>query len=733
MMDLFNLVAKLTLDKSEFEKDIGGLDKTLGTAAKVGGAAIAATTGAVVAFGASSVKAGAEFDKAMAQVAATSGKSVDEIGELREFAQEMGATTAFSATQAAEALNYMALAGYDSETSMKMLPNVLNLAAAGGMELATASDMVTDAQTALGLSLDETQTMVDQMAKASSTTNTSVSQLGDALLTVGGNAKVVKGGTAELSSVLGALADNGIKGSEAGTHLRNILLAMNPSTDDAAAAWEQLGVQAYDAQGNLRPLEDIFTELNTAMDGMTDQEKQKLISNMFNKTDLAAVNALLATTRDRWTEIDTAVGNAQGSAEKMADTQLDNLTGDMTLFQSALEGVQIAVSDGLTPTLRKLVQGATTGLSKLTTKLTEYLNKDETQEKLNKIAEAAEKLINIILDNLDKIFDVGVTVITGIMDAIGFLIDHIDTVKTVLGMLVGAWAGIKALGVISSIGSAISAISSIIGVIGSVAPAIMALINPVTLIVAAVAGAAAAIILNWDKIKAAWGVAVEFFKKIWQGITDAFKNVGTWIADKFKSAWDGVKKAWGSVGQFFSGVKDNILNAFKNLPSSFLQVGKDLLTGLGNGIVEGAKGVVEKAKSVAGNVLSAVKGFFGVASPSKEFKKIGEYLMQGMSMGIEGEESLVMNVLEEFGKKAKETATDSVDGISSVNRSIVSDSSAGNYWGSSGEYVTVPQKTEPKTLTVVLQLDRIQFAKAVYEVNNEETQRVGVKIAGGYA
>lgn len=725
MMDLFNLVAKLTLDKSEFEKDIGGLDKTLGTAAKVGGAAIAATTGAVVAFGASSVKAGAEFDKAMAQVAATSGKSVDEIGELREFAQEMGSTTAFSATQAAEALNYMALAGYDAETSMKMLPNVLNLAAAGDMELATASDMVTDAQTALGLSLDETQTMVDQMAKASSTTNTSVSQLGDALLTVGGNAKVVKGGTAELSSVLGALADNGIKGSEAGTHLRNILLAMNPSTEDAAAAWEQLGVQAYDAQGNLRPLEDIFQELNSAMDGMTDQEKQNLISNMFNKTDLAAVNALLSTNAERWTEIDTAVGNAQGSAEKMAETQLDNLAGDMTLFQSALEGAQIAVSDGLTPTLRKLVQGATTGLSKLTTKLTEYLNKDETQAKLNKIADAAEKLINIILDNLDKIFDVGVTVITGIMDAIGFLIDHIDTVKTVLGVLVGAWAGIKALGIISSIGSAVSAIGTIIGAIGGIAPVVMALINPVTLVVAAVAAAAVAIVMNWDKIKKAWGVAVGFFKNIWKGITEAFRNVGTWISDKFKKAWDGVKKAWGSVGQFFGGIRDKIVNAFKNLPSKFIQVGKDLLTGLGNGLVDGAKGVVEKAKKVAGNVLSAVKGFFGVSSPSKVFHGIGGFLMEGLANGITDSMGMVEDAMDDL---------DSMMYSEAPTSDLATDTSTmTTSYGDNSGYFTVPRQAEPKQLTVVLELDRMTLGRAVYNLNNEETQRVGVRLAGGYA
>ena len=161
------------------------------------------------------------------------GKTTNEIAELRDYAKEMGASTAFSATQSAEALNFMALAGYDANTSMKMLPNVMNLAAAGSMELARASDMVTDSQTALGLSLDETEVLVDQMAKTSSKTNTSVSQLGDAMLTIGGTAKNLSGGTKELNQVLGLMADNGIKAGEAGTHLRNIILAMNPTTKDA--------------------------------------------------------------------------------------------------------------------------------------------------------------------------------------------------------------------------------------------------------------------------------------------------------------------------------------------------------------------------------------------------------------------------------------------------------------------------------------------------------------------
>lgn len=309
-----------------------------------------------------SVQTGMGFDSAMSQVAATMGKTTAEIAELRDYAKEMGAETAFSATQSAEALNFMALAGYDANTSMKMLPNVMNLAAAGGMELARASDMITDSQTALGLSLSETETLVDQMAKTSSTTNTSVSQLGDAMLTIGGTAKTLSGGTDELNQVLGIMADNGIKAGEAGTHLRNIILAMQPTTKDAIAAFDELGFSAYDSQGDLREMSDIFGELSEKTADMTSQERQDIIGKIFNKTDLSTVNALLDTSAERWDEVAEAIDGADGAAKAMADTQLDNLQGDITLMQSAFEGLQIAISDKATPDLRELVQTATKGL-----------------------------------------------------------------------------------------------------------------------------------------------------------------------------------------------------------------------------------------------------------------------------------------------------------------------------------------------------------------------------------
>lgn len=359
--------------------DGAGIGKRAGSAAGAGfssamGAGIATAGKAIGALGLaagigsfakSSVDAGMQFDSAMSQVAATMGKTTDEIGELRDFAKQMGSSTAFSASEAAEALNYMALAGYDSKTAMSMLPNVLNLAAAGSMDLASASDMITDTQSALGLSLDETSALVDKMAAASSNTNTSVSQLGSAMLQIGGTAKNLSGGTTELSQALGLLADNGVKGAEGGTALRNILLNLTPKSEDAAKAMEQIGLQAYDANGKMRPLKDIFQDLNKGMEGMTDEQRQNVLANIFNKTDLKSVNALMATNAERWDEVAAAIDNSNGAAKKMADTQLDNLAGDVTIFKSALEGLQISISEAVAPALRGFVQLGTEGIGAL--------------------------------------------------------------------------------------------------------------------------------------------------------------------------------------------------------------------------------------------------------------------------------------------------------------------------------------------------------------------------------
>lgn len=563
-MNLMELFVKIGADTSDFDDEVSGIgDKVkrgiggaLSTAAKAGAAGLAAASTAVVAFGKSAVNSGMQFDSAMSQVAATMGKPVSEIQNLRDFAQEMGSKTAFSATQAAEALNYMALAGYKDTEAMQMLPNVLNLAAAGNMDLATASDMVTDAQSALGLTFEETETMVDQMAKTSSTTNTSVSQLGDAILTIGATARGVKGGTAELSQVLGLLADNGIKGAEGGTHLRNIILSLQTPTKDGTEALEKLGMSyadMYDEAGNMRSLPEIFQQLENAMAGMTQESKDAIISGVFNKTDLAAVNALVGTNKDRWDEVAGAIADADGAAEAMANTQLDNLNGDVTLFKSALEGAQIAMSDKMTPTLRNFVKLGTKGLSDMT----DAFKKGGLNAAMESFGTFLSTALTQVVDTIPTIVDAAATLLTAFVQGISQNIGKVTT-------------------------AAVSIIRGIVQVI----------ITNLPMVVSASAEMVASLIQGLAQelpnmipvfIDAIRGIGDALPEGIKQYILPTFGSITAFLDDVFKgdwaAAWEEIKNIFHNA---FTGVKDFIVDAFGTAKDAVMTV--DWI-GLGENIV----------------------------------------------------------------------------------------------------------------------------------------------------
>lgn len=236
------------------------------------------------------ISVGMDFESGMSQVAATMGMTTQEIAggseaytKLENAAKEAGNTTRFSATQAAEALNYMALAGYDADKAVETLPTVLNLAAAGGMDLATASDMVTDSMSALGDKAGTTESFVDKMAKTSQKSNTSVQQLGEALLTVGGTAKSLAGGVTEANTVLGIFADSGTKGAEGGTALRNVILSLTAPTDTAKKKMQELGLEVFDANGNMRPLNETFQDLNGILGDMTQGEQTEVLNTILIK------------------------------------------------------------------------------------------------------------------------------------------------------------------------------------------------------------------------------------------------------------------------------------------------------------------------------------------------------------------------------------------------------------------------------------------------------------------
>lgn len=349
--------------------DTGGFVSGVATMTTAATAAAATITAGL---SAAAIKVGSDFEASMSQVAATMGitSTAAEFQTLSAAAKEMGESTKFSASQAGEALNYLALAGYDANKAVAALPTVLNVAAAGGMELASASDMITDAMSVLGLETAQMSVFADQLAVTAQKSNTSVSQLGEAILTVGGTAKALSGGIVEMNTALGILADNGIKGSEGGTMLRNIILSLSAPTDTAAAALSKLGVAIYDTSGKMRTVQEIFADLGGALSQLTEQERTEALSNIFNKVDLKGVNALLGTSAERFNELSGYIDDCSGAAAQMAATMDDNLKGDLTIMQSALEGLGIAAYEKFQTPMRTAVQEVTNSIGDLSKSIT---------------------------------------------------------------------------------------------------------------------------------------------------------------------------------------------------------------------------------------------------------------------------------------------------------------------------------------------------------------------------
>lgn len=717
---LMELYVKLGLKRKDLDAGLDQASKDvtsfgtkfkngLKTAGALGAKAIGIATTAVVGFGASSVKAGAEFDSSMSQVAATMGYTTDELASdtseasktmerLTDFAREMGSKTAFSATEAADALNYMALAGYDAETSMKMLPNVLNLAAAGGIELASASDMVTDAQTALGLSLEETEALVDKMAKTSSKTNTGVDQLGDAILTVGGTAKTLSGGTTELTAALGILADNSIKGSEGGTALRNIILSLSTPTDKAAKKMKELGLEVFDAEGNMRPLNDIFSDLNGTLDGMTQGEQLEVLNTLFNKVDLKSANALLATSNDRWAELTTQIDNSKGAAEEMSKVQLDNLDGDIKLFQSALSDAKIELSNQLTPSLREFVQFGSNGLTKITEgfksggldgamkAIGEVISDGLAMivKKLPEFVKAGLKLLEAlaqgIMDNLDVILDSALEIIFTIADA---LIDNIDkiivavvdivlkiadkltdpqtltrliegAIKLALGIAQGLIKAIPKIvealpQIISNIVTALieglpmlinGAVELIAMLVVHLPDIIMGLIQAIPEIIAAILGAMGPI---GEGLMELFSHAFDLVKGIWEGAVGFFGGI-----------WDGIKGAFGAVGGFFkdtfSKAKDLAVGAWENAKEKFSEKREQIQAGM-EAIGGWCKDTFEKAKNLAAGAWDNAKEKFAEKRELVKagFEGIGNWFSTTFSKAKDNATSAWSNIKSKFG------------------------------------------------------------------------------------
>lgn len=669
-MDVFDLFAKISLDTSEYDKGLdksekkmsgfsgviskvgNGIKNGFGLAVKAGAAAIGAATTAVTAFAASAVKAGMDFDSAMSQVGAISGATGEEFDALRDKALEMGSKTKFSATESAEAFNYMAMAGWKTEDMLNGIEGVMNLAAASGEDLATTSDIVTDALTAFGMQASDSSHFADVLAAASSNANTNVAMMGETFKYFAPLAGTFKFNAEDTALAIGLMANSGVKASQAGTTLRGAFSRLAKPTKQVKEALATLGLQTekgnllmQDEAGNVRSLSDIMGILREKMGGLNDAQKAQIAAQMFGQEAMSGMLAIVNASTKDYEKLKNAINNCEGAAGDMADTMQDNLAGDITIFKSALEGARIAISDGLTPSIREFVQFGTEGIQTLSnafkeggfsgameafgTVLADGLN--QVVEALPKAIDAGMQLLSAfgqgILDNLPVIISAASQVlgqfVEGIVTALPSLAD--GAMQIILGIANGISEMLPNL-----IPSVIEMLSSIVSNIGENAGILIdagwSIINGI--------GEGISNAVNSGSLGELTSNAVDSILNAVETNTDKLQTAGNGMVTVINKGFDETLPSLLTKAQeIIPKVSDTIQNVIPRL----IDTGKNIISSIVEGLIQNGPQIIETITQTLGEAVDVI------------FTTGGEFLLAGadiVSQMLDGIVSMLPNIID---------------------------------------------------------------------------------------
>lgn len=357
------LYASFGIDASELDKALSGIEQKCSNLAssmtKTGAVMSAAITAPLVKVGKEIYEAGTSFYSQMSRVEAISGANATQMEALTAKAIEMGSTTSFTATEAGKALEYMAMAGWKSDEMLAGLAPIMDLAAASGEELAATSDIVTDALTAFGLTANDATMFSDVLAAAATNSNTNVGMMGETFKYLAPVAGALGYTIQDTAVAIGLMANSGIKGSQAGTALRNVLTNMAKPTDTVQAAMDKLGVSLTDASGSVIPLNQVLTTLRGSFSQLSDAEKTQYATMLAGKYGMSGLLAIVNATDEEFQSLTDSINDAEGATSRMAATILDNAQGDVTIFKSAIEGLEITLWGLVDGPFRSIVQTAT--------------------------------------------------------------------------------------------------------------------------------------------------------------------------------------------------------------------------------------------------------------------------------------------------------------------------------------------------------------------------------------
>ena len=578
-------------------------------------------TAAISGLGTAAVVTVADFDESMSKVSAISGATGDEFDQLREKAREMGAKTKFSASEAADAFQYMAMAGWKTGDMLDGIEGIMNLAAASGEDLAATSDIVTDALTAFGLTAADSGHFADVLAAASSNANTNVSMMGETFKYAAPVAGALGFSVEDVAETIGLMANSGIKASQAGTSLRTMLTSLAGDVKLSSDSMGVMEVSTTNADGSMRELGDILTDLRFCFSKMTEAEAASNAENIVGKNAMSGFLAVMQAAPADIEKLSTAIDKCDGTSESMAETMQDNLNGQITILKSQLQELAISFGDMLMPVIREVVthiQGMV--------------------DWLNGLSDTQKKLIMVIALVLAAVGPV-LIIIGKIATGIGALMSLASSLGPLLGVIKGAFAALT-----GPVGIAIA-------VIAALTAAFTFLWNNcegfrnfwITLwenIKQTAAAVVESLVLFFTvSIPGAWNTVIAFFRGIpawwnnlWEGVkqtvSEAWETIKTVvmgilsptirnIMTLWNSAKDGIMKAMEGIKLILSGAWELIKNIVM-APVLFIC---DLVTGnfdqlkldmdmVWNNILLAIQTIWEGIKLYFGGVFEALKGIF---------------------------------------------------------------------------------------------------------------------------
>lgn len=360
-----SLIFDTKVDESGFRKGLEKLKNVGGKAfLAIGKAAIAAGT-AISGVGIAAVKLGMDFEAQMSRVQAIAGATGQELEELKNVALKLGAETAFSASEVAVAMENLASAGFEVNEIIAALPGNLDLAASSGADLATATDIAASILRGFQLEASEAGRVADVLAEAANRTNAGIYDMGEAMKYVAPVAQAMGISMEETAAAIGILANAGIKGSQAGTTLRGALTRLTKPTKQMQEVMNELGLEFFDAQGNMKSLAEIIKELEEGTKGLTQEQKNQAIATLFGQEALSGMLVLIEQGSDELSDLTKAFEDSSGAARAAAEIMMNNLKGAIEELQGALETLGILVYDSLNEPLKTAAQEGTAAVERL--------------------------------------------------------------------------------------------------------------------------------------------------------------------------------------------------------------------------------------------------------------------------------------------------------------------------------------------------------------------------------